>query len=275
MLGVVCTVRSRVFIVNVILELIHLLQLSPLDFHRQMSELEEMYEGDDEPIETLDIQDLCGWAIISHKYLLQSYERWAICVIKSRHSRAPATLTACSQDIFEEIIRLSDRVGDSVLRTMLENAWISRLEDVASPEPFSRALEIGQQLLSSFFLGRVYYRAMVAICKLPPGSADEQLFRDGLGDVHIARINAGTVSLIRHWDHLCHDNLGRWLLHRPVWLREEIQRYLTADILGKLHHVRSVVQDTEFTWNTTYSMRAADVDKLIEDIHHLLLSVFR
>ncbi|KAJ7624305.1 hypothetical protein DFH06DRAFT_1481627 [Mycena polygramma] len=208
-----------------------------------------------ERIPDTDVQKLIETARFSHKYQLESFERWAKETITTVISRDNArALRTCKPDIYVSLLELNSLSPLPGLGDRVTNAWLARLR---LPKR-ERDVNVPQMLELRRF-------------KLPVGGA----VVPGLSDFHVLRMLIGQHSLSLLWDRIvttrdsalttfCSPNKDcdcgeEWSSKWNIALEAAIAKVPPADVVGRMNELWEGLQLTRKSATCPGVRRAARI----------------
>ncbi|KAJ7160131.1 hypothetical protein C8R46DRAFT_1223628 [Mycena filopes] len=144
-----------------------------------------------------DIGRLVAVANLSHKYLLSSFESWAVGMMWVHCQPGCDYLARCTQDMLDAIHDAAVAGERQDLSSLVEEKWLARLK--SGELELRHALDFGEARGMMEFLGRAYYQQALQMQQLAPTTGAEAQATDfsqfNLNHLQIYRLLAGYCSL--------------------------------------------------------------------------------
>jgi len=150
-----------------------------------------------------DISRLLSIAVLSHKYILPSFESWALYMICAHSKSRRDYLNTCPQDMLYGIFEAALAGGRPDLCKLVEEKWLPRLK--RGELPLRDALDFGEKHGMREFLGNAYYQQAMDMNLFPPtpGTCGVIDFsQSNLTPQQLQRLLSGYCSLSLFWERL-------------------------------------------------------------------------
>ncbi|KAJ7643657.1 hypothetical protein FB45DRAFT_895667 [Roridomyces roridus] len=153
-----------------------------------------------------DMDRLIDAAKMYHKYVLPSFESWALKMLVLQ-CKPPLDRLACiAPAVLERMMALASLCDQPTLFSLVEDAWLRRLHTVELP--CSPALTCAEKYARRRFQAEVYYllntRLHHTIQSLSPCNKFDitQAVELGLTETQLLRLFSGHILLSNYWRHL-------------------------------------------------------------------------
>ncbi|KAJ7145234.1 hypothetical protein C8R46DRAFT_1232184 [Mycena filopes] len=122
-----------------------------------------------------DIGRLVAVAKLSHKYLLSSFESWAVDMMWVHCQPGRDYIARCAEDMLDAIYDAAVACERQDLSSLVEEKWLARLK--SGEFELRHALDFGEMRGMMEFLGRAYYQQALQIQQLAPTTGAEAQVR--------------------------------------------------------------------------------------------------